>query len=492
MLPKDPREATIALGLAATLILIWTSLFSLRGPGLFYEPQPSLQLLAGEEKDSQFLHQAFAVEFPSPMNHTPIRDVCLSTSDMYKEGDGKGIAKGRFRPGLLFSCENQHGGLGMVRNQLLKCIRYAIHAGAALIVPSMAKRNDKDIADIETSTAVPLEYLFDREMFIAQLEGACPGMRLFNSAEEFPFYEERVGGEMLGLELVGDEFEPGRPREGIEYPEKWRGEFDDWLDNKGVRYSAEKPVHVKIGQAYLEYNVHSDSPDFVSEFGKILSFRADTRALAARVLLQIKVHFGLDIDPSRAVNGNAFFGAHLRLEKDAIEAWTVDEGWVFSEREKQFESVWSEVKRSGLGVVYVATGEEEIVRAFEEYVARKLDQEVEDGDVEKRRDISIVTKHTLLSGSERDLAKLDKMTFDQQALVDFLIMFKASFFAGVAHSSFPWTVALRRHELSTYRDERGLGYENLGSDILRDELSVILGERAEYPYVDPFEWGLWP
>ncbi|PVH80352.1 hypothetical protein DL98DRAFT_549111 [Cadophora sp. DSE1049] len=411
------------------------------------------------------------VEFPSPIDYTPIHSVCTQKPD-------------NFRPGLLFSCEEQHGGVGMVRNQILKCIRYAIHGGGALVIPSMAKRNAKDISDIETSNEVPLEYLFDREAFITHLTNACPGMRLYNDASDFPSYENRP---REPLQLVGDLFEPNHPRTGLSDPLSWRASFDSWLAEKDVSISHSQPVHVQIGQAYLEYPVHNDSLSFSSEFGKLLSFRADTRALASRVLLSLNQKFELGINPERAINEKSFFGAHLRLEKDAVEAWSPEEGWRFSRMEDQFGEVWQEIKGSGMGVVYVACGDQSIVDTFSEYISGKLEEE------EKEMSISVVTKYTLLSG--HDLERLNALTFDQQALVDFLIMFKAGVFVGVAHSSFPWTVALRRHELSVFRWEEGRvdgGYANLGSDLLRDELSVIMGMRRDYPYVDPFEWGLWP
>ncbi|KAH7355238.1 hypothetical protein BKA65DRAFT_394876 [Rhexocercosporidium sp. MPI-PUGE-AT-0058] len=463
MLLQDRGDATVALGLAAVLIIIWASLYNIRGPDLFYEPQPSLELQAGD--DSIFLHHAISIEFPSPIDYTPIHSVCTTHLS-------------NFRPGLLFSCEDQHGGVGMVRNQILKCIRYAMHGGGALVIPSMAKRNPKDISDIETSNDAPLEYLFDREIFIEHLTRACPGMRLYNHAKDFPSYENRAG---QPLALVGDQFEPNHPRTGLSDPLSWRASFDSWLNDQGKVINPSEPIHVQIGQAYLEYPVHKDTLAFASEFGKILSFRSDARALAARVLLQMQQQFSLPIDPGKAINDNAFFGAHLRLEKDAVEAWSPEEGWTFSAMERQFEEVVKEVVRSGMRVVYVACGDQGIVERFDEYLSKRL-KEVGGGE----RNITVVTKGTLLP--PLDLARLEKMSFDQQALVDFLIMFKASFFIGVAHSSFPWTVALRRHELSMFRE----GYANLGSDLLRDEFSVIMGMRSDYPYVDPFEWGLWP
>ncbi|KAK6584189.1 hypothetical protein PZA11_003919 [Diplocarpon coronariae] len=462
MIFASRKDAAVAAVLAAALLLIWASLISIRGPGLFYEPQPSLELQADE--DGVFLRQAMRIEFPAPIDYAPIREVCTR-------------APSTFRPGLLFSCEQQHGGVGMVRNQILKCLRYAIHAGAAVVVPSMARRNPADITDIETSNEVPLEYLFDREAFVELLTGACPGMRLYNRAEDFPNYAQRAGEP---LALVGDQFEPAHPRTGLEHPREWRGAFDGWLEEKGARPRAGAPVLVRVGQSYIEYPVHSDGDAFAREFGKILSFRPDTRALAARVLCQLQRRFALPIDPARAISPDAFYGAHLRLEKDAVWAWDPAE-WRFSRAADQFEAQYQHILETRLDVVYVASGDRAVVDAFAAYLRRRAAS----SPAGARRNLTVVTKHDLLPGRAR--RRLDALTFDQQALVDFLVLSKASAFMGVAHSSFPWTVALRRHELSAYA-----GYANLGSDILRDEYSTIMGMRADYPYVDPFEYGLWP
>src|SRR6187402_1175625 len=123
--------------LGATLIGFWGLRLLVVHDGvldiLFNERPPS------DLTEDAFVRQAMAVEFPTPIDYAPIRAVCART---------------RFRPGLLFTCEDQHGGIGMVRNQILKCVRYAISGGGAVVVPSMALRNAKDITDIETATTV--------------------------------------------------------------------------------------------------------------------------------------------------------------------------------------------------------------------------------------------------------------------------------------------------------------------------------------------------
>lgn len=444
--------------LAVFLVIVW----SLRALDVF---DPLAEILFGKQSlqytESAFLEHASSVEFPIPIDYRPIQEICARTD---------------FRPGLLFSCEGQHGGVGMVRNQILRCIRYAISGGGAIVVPSMALRNAKDLSDIETSNEVPLEYLFDREAFITHLSKGCPGMQIYEAAEEFPFYQQRV----KTLELRGDQFEPDHPPEGLRYPRKWRGFFDEWLDEHSVHIRYDRPVYVKIEQSFLEYPVLDDGSAFANEFGKILSFRKNTRDLAAKVLFELNKKFDLSIDPTKAINAHAYYGAHLRLEEDAIWAWSPEE-WRFSRMDDQFDEQFQNLEHTSLDVVYVASGNQTVVDLFAERLSRRPAM----GPSSQKKNVTVVTKHDLLQGA--DCRRLDNLTFDQQALVDFLMMFKASTFMGVAHSSFPWTVALRRHELSRYAD-----YANEGSDLLRDEYSVIMGMQADYPYVDPFVYGIWP
>ncbi|KZL85840.1 alternative oxidase protein [Colletotrichum incanum] len=455
----------VVFSFAVILIFVW----SLRLLGVHEVISDAVSSLFDEapsqhEAKSVFIRQAMSVEYPAPIDYEPIRQICSRT---------------RFRPGLLFSCEGQHGGIGMVRNQILKCVRYAIHGGGAVVVPSMALRNAKDITDIETTTEVPLDYLLDHEAFITHLTNGCPGMHIYERAEDFPFYERRIGEP---LSLVGDQFEPDHPKEGLRYPQKWRHFFDKWLDQMSVRdrIQLDAPIHVKLEQSFLEYPVRDDGDAFVHEFGKILSFRNETRALAAKILFELKERFALPIDPTMAINQNAFYGAHLRLEEDATSAWSPDE-WRFSRMDDQFEEQFRNLERTGLRIVYVASGNQTVVDMF----AERLQKRLADGPEPEKRNVTVVTKHDLLQGSDRQ--QLDSLTFDQQALVDFIVMFRASAFMGVAHSSFPWTIALRRHEISKYPD-----YGNEGSDLLRDEYSIIMGMEADYPYVDPFVYGLWP
>ncbi|ERT00373.1 hypothetical protein HMPREF1624_03744 [Sporothrix schenckii ATCC 58251] len=466
MIAKDVRERlAIIIPLTLAFFFAWSfRLFGFRDAVLAVlsgsvSPTSPLNPLS----EAAFVRQAMAVEFPAPIDYGPIQEVCSRTP---------------FRPGLVFTCEGQHGGIGMLRNQMLKCIRYAIHGGGALVVPSMAVRNKNDLKDIETATELPLDYLLERATFKKHLTAGCPQMRLYDRVDDVPYYTSQRQGPPLPL--LGDQFEPDHPRTGLRHPRAWRHDFDAWLAGQHIQLRADRPVHIQMQQSFLEYPVRDDGNAFVHEFGKILSFRNDTRALAAQVLYALRTRFALPIDPAVAINSGAYYGAHLRLESDAIWAWPPDQ-WRFSRMRDQFDEQYRNIQRTGLQTVYVASGNQTVVQLFAAYLEKRIAAD----PAARVRSVSVVTKQDLLSDGDR--RRLAAMTFDQQALVDFLVMFKASAFMGVAHSSFPWNVALRRHELSRFP-----AYANEGSDLLRDEFSVIMGMAADYPYVDSFVTSIWP
>ena len=488
MLSRDTRERlAIAIPLGIALVLAWSfrllgfrdaviTLFaeltsspasaipiaSLSHPLPTSLPPPATSSPIPPHDQAAFIQTATDVEFPAPFDYAPLREVCGRTA---------------FRDGLVFTCEGQHGGIGMLRNQMLKCIRYAIHGGGALVIPSIALRNKDDLKDIETATEMPLDYLLERDTFRQRLQQGCPGLVLYDRVEDFSHYSIN-NDNVQRLHVLGDQFEPDHPPTGLRHPRAWRRVFDAWLAEQAVVPSADRPVHIMMEQSFLEYPVRDDGDAFVHEFGKVLSFRRDTRALAAAVLYALAARFSLPIDPARAINPHAYYGAHLRLESDAIWAWPPAE-WRFSRMADQFDAQYRHLQRTGLAVVYVASGNTTVVHMFDAYIQQRLRREG------SPLNVTVVMKQDLLGPADRQA--LAAMTFDQQALVDFMVMFKASAFMGVAHSSFPWNVALRRHELSRYR-----AYANQGSDLLRDEYSTIMGMAADYPYVDSFVTSIWP
>jgi len=94
----------------------------------------------------------------------------------------------------------------------------------------------------------------------------------------------------------------------------------------------------------------------------------------------------------------------------------------------------------------------------------------------------------VLSGA--DLAELDRLTWDQQALVDLLILSRGAFFMGMADSSFAWTISHGRRRLSrkgTCQMPKGFWKSVLWGTAYEDEYSDLMGNHG-YGWEDR----MWP
>jgi hypothetical protein len=99
------------------------------------------------------------------------------------------------------------------------------------------------------------------------------------------------------------------------------------------------------------------------------------------------------------------------------------------------------------------------------------------------QNVTVTAKLDLFKGKDREQL-LHDFTPDQQALVDYLVLSKASEFAGVGHSSFAWNIALARHLYTTQKDD---GID--GSQVFEDTLSLIYGTPGGHP---EFRASMWP
>uniref|UniRef100_L2FDL7 Alternative oxidase n=1 Tax=Colletotrichum fructicola (strain Nara gc5) TaxID=1213859 RepID=L2FDL7_COLFN len=143
-----------------------------------------------------------------PVNSDVIRAVCDKT-----EWDaGKAMQ-------VVFTCDNNVGGIGNIRNSILNCVRYTMLAGGSLVMPRIFKRNDSDISHIRTGRRQEMEYLFDRQHFIDSLHLSCPQLRLYNDTDEV--YESLGPARTWSLGLFPESLvdEDNIPSTGIEHPE---------------------------------------------------------------------------------------------------------------------------------------------------------------------------------------------------------------------------------------------------------------------------------
>lgn len=371
---------------------------------------------------------------------------------------------------LVFTCDKSFGGIGNLRNSILLCVRYAILAGAALVVPRIVIR-DEDITSYKTSNTAEFDYMFDGKHFIESLRLSCPQMQTYATLEDAVKVRNFMGDpNQIHLEadfLLG---------EGLVQPSAWREKFiGEWLPQQTAQVESKSgtiqdTIVVHIERCYMSYPIHSDGAAFSNSFSSILIPREDVRLLATGVIRGLAERFTFtSLDLSQPTLPGAFFGAHLRTEKDAAATWSASYGWTHATYEAQATDYLAQAESGRVTPrgIYLASGDAEETKRF-----------VTDAVV---RGWETVGKFDVVRPDEAEMLKA--LRWDQQAAVDYLVLLKASDFAGVAHSSFSWSVALKRHVVANMTD----GYLN-APEHLRDDLSVIYGTKGSEDFVA----ALWP
>lgn len=407
-------------------------------------------------------HAAWDIYSSTIESFSPDKQIELYDNDQLKPEAIQSVCRDiEWTPGLYVTCNWSVGGIGNIRNSMLSCIRYAIEAGGALVMPRIVVRSADDIAKIRTDETADIDYMFDREHFRESLRLSCPQLDLYDALDDIP---ERESAQEP-LELLPESLLEHIPRTGIENPQEWRKAFYTWLEQYTTP-DITNPVVIEFTRSYLQYNIHSDGSDFATNFGRILQFRKDIRTLAAIAVKELAAKYSLSIPKTDLIAPNAFFGAHLRTEIDAVKGWPPQD-WNYSRYDTQSRLYLDQAARSNTSLIYVASGNATEVERFAH-------------DSRAAGNYTVVTKFDVLRGEHR--TKLDALAWDQQGMVDFLVLLRASDFAGIAHSSFAWNIALRRHLYShvpTFLD---------GPQMLSDELSQIYGEPRAYPEYAACMW----
>ncbi|EPE29609.1 hypothetical protein GLAREA_00769 [Glarea lozoyensis ATCC 20868] len=378
---------------------------------------------------------------------------------------------------LVFTCDESAGGIGSIRSSVLHCIRYAVAAGASLVLPSIVLRNASDISHISTGLKTDLEYMFDVPYFMHSVRLSCPGLNILESKAKIKDLNTEYDAISLLPDSVVNFTNPihGQPKlekvigTSFHDPITWRAEFYGWLRQFYIK-DRKGPVVVDLEISHLQYPVASDGEGFALDFGSLLRFRADVRGLATQVIQGLAEQYTPNINLTADYYPNAFFGVHLRTEKDAAELRLAQDS-TFSSFETQSRLYLDQTPQSQPSVIYVSSGDLDEVAKFT-LEATKNNNTV---------NIPVVTKFDLLKGVA--LAELNALTWDQQAMVDFLVMLKASDFAGVGHSGFAWNIALKRHTLAQQKKYLD------GPQMLSDDLSQIYGNVRGYP---EFAACIWP
>lgn len=328
--------------------------------------------------------------------------------------------------GLVFVCDNNSGGIGNIRNYILTCVRYAIEAGATgLVLPQIRTRSEEDLSNIMLAYR-GFDYFFDEHHFRQSLTASCPQFTIYNSTDHIPnapvpFKPEKITPRNLGRRGGCDK------RELNKHTDRFGKQFWAYIEKTAAESNLPPPSidHPRIIRfnwgVQFDWPVFRDGPEFVATFGGLLRFRQDILDLGHRVAAHMR-RFAAAHGTGPA--SRAFVGIHLRTESDALSRWP--------DYDAQSAAYLERASAMNFKAAYLATGNQTEAHKLATAAATA-------------HGIAVATKHELLRDRPEDLATLDALTWDQQALVDFVVLLECDYFLGVSPSSFSMNVALKRH-----------------------------------------------
>jgi hypothetical protein len=332
----------------------------------------------------------------------------------------------QYQPGLIYVCDNNTGGIGNIRNFILTCVRYAIEAGATgLIMPQIQRRAKTDLVNLFTNSFQPFSYFFDEDHFRTVMAKNCPKMVVYNSLHDIPRNETLYQAKEFAPKGLhnGD----GCDGRGLNrHIDVFRVKHDIWISKYHRAPNATHPVSVRFAWAvFFEWPIYRDGPEFALTFGDILRIRPDIAELAADTIDQlVMLAKGTTRKPNRKKLDVPYLGVHLRTESDALDLWP--------NFENQTMGYLKAGGTRGFKHAYLASGD-----AAEGHKFGAL--------AEKHLGMKVVSKTDLLHGEAR--GRLNALSWDQQALVDYLVLLKSAHFTGCSFSSFAMNLALKRHSM---------------------------------------------
>ncbi|KAI2623693.1 hypothetical protein GGS21DRAFT_533765 [Xylaria nigripes] len=364
--------------------------------------------------------------------------------------------------GLVFICDNNSGGIGNIRNYIQTCLRYALEAGATgIVIPMIRKRSEKDLADLFTDY-LPFSYMFDEQRFRDAFNTNCPQITLHNTVNDIPGVVDPPKIDSITPKDFGN-------REGCDgqdqnrHTDRFGLTFREWLHNEkhGHAPTKKKPRLIRFNWGVLwDWQIYRDGPEFAATFGSILKLNDKFLLLGKKTIERMR-----QFARAGGSEDGTFLGIHLRTESDALGFWPT--------YDTQSEAYLKKAKERGYRTAFLATGNLTEADKF-------IDAAVEIAQ------LKVVTKTDLLS--EKDLDELNALSWDQQGLIDFVVLLASDFFVGAMPSSFSVYMAMKRH-LKT----GGLYTRPYKTGTEGDGLSYLVGKYDKYWAGWLFMWdGMWP
>ncbi|KAI0890150.1 uncharacterized protein GGS22DRAFT_183497 [Annulohypoxylon maeteangense] len=407
------------------LILIWTCRLMPSHP----PHSPATLLHHQQTRPNRDRNEDTAADLSSaraPFIAWPLRRVCAETT---------------YVPGLTFVCDNNSGGPGNIRNYILTCIRYAVDAGATgLVLPRIRARSVSNLDNLFRESQ-PFGYMFDELHFRRAMADACPRIAVYAEVEDVPGAREKARREGRSVERIVEKVTPKRfggsragcdQRDPNRYTDLFGSAFRDWLRDSAAERGwapvddVDNPRLIRLSWGVLwDWPVFRDGQEFAATFGGLLRVREDILDLADTIVTMMRI-IATSTKGTETVAGDSFFGVHLRSEADALSQWP--------SYENQTKSYLREAASQGYQgrVAYLASGNKTEAEKFGKEALATLQLDVR-------------SKYDLFDKGDEELEKLEELSWDQQALVDFVVLLNCDYFTGVSPSSFSINVALKRH-----------------------------------------------
>ncbi|GKT55286.1 alternative oxidase [Colletotrichum tofieldiae] len=368
----------------------------------------------------------------------------------------------KWTPGLLMSCDEAAGGIGEVRNAHLHCIRFAIEAGAALVLPQIVSRSEDDIKAVNGRSGVPLDYYFDVDHLHHVLTTYCPQMKVYGSMNDLYNVPEATDALQFSISDTTDDWVNGTV---MANPHRWHQKFHDFIDERLPVKGRSTPFRVHLKRTQWTWPTATDKAPVTLAFGRMLRIRSDARRLAGSALFTLGSRFGLNLDPRTRYHPASFVGIHLRTEENIDDK--------YPDYPTQAANYLHYLSESKTNIAFLATGAtEDNITAF---VERGQDF-----------DVTVVTKLDILDDEEQKV--LEKLSWDQRGLVDYEIMLRASRVASVSASAFAWDLALRR-SYAFGKGLTGLDLQYPGRIAWKDDYTVLYGKHDN---AAAFASTIWP
>jgi hypothetical protein len=396
-----------------------------------------------------------------PFDPAPVRAYCKKT---------------KWHPNLIYNLPNANGGVGNVRAEILDFLFYAIEAGAGIIVPGMARRSEEVLFDVWGAGRANFETMFDREWFEESLKDACPGLKLYDAADDAIVLNGRKVEEVYWPE------HPSARRHTTR--EKWVQEMNAWLEARNVDDG--QVTIVDVERTMWQVDTRNTPPGFRVNMPQVLRVNPDIRQYAGAAMAELARRFQWDFPsplvPTDRLHLGAFYGAHLRTEADTISAlWQVPctEFECGLDWTAQTDAYIQHAERKKLNILYTASGNATEIARFKVKAAAR------------REPLAVVDKWDLLT--EQQAEELKALHWDQQALVDLEILLRCSVFGGMAKSSFAFMIVTARN---AWMEEHGYVMDPWSAKqldptvVFEDQLQKIWGRNELNE--DRVPKGAWP